>query len=144
MESKANDSVDFLESTVLLEQLQYDEGFRDGYKDGLVFGKEDGREVGFKHGFQVGEELGFYRGCVDVWKSAIKIDHSAFSFRIQKRINQLAELVEKYPLTEPENELVQEMMDAIRQNFKIILANLGVKLGYEGHTNASKHDLEEI
>ncbi|XP_020577352.1 oral cancer-overexpressed protein 1 homolog [Phalaenopsis equestris] len=144
MEPTAGVPTDFLDSTVLLEQTQYEEGFRDGYRDGVISGKEDGKEVGLKHGFQVGEELGFYRGCVDVWKSAIEIDPNSFSSRVQKRIDQLSELVENYPLFQPENENVQEMMDAIRLKFRIISANLGVKLEYEGHSNVSKQDLEEV
>ncbi|KAH0459249.1 hypothetical protein IEQ34_012063 [Dendrobium chrysotoxum] len=135
---------DFLDSTVLLEQTQYEEGFRDGYRDGVASGKVEGREVGLKHGFQVGEELGFYHGCVEVWKSAITIDPNSFSSRIQKRIDQLSELSENYPLFQPENENVQEMMDSIRLKFRIISANLGVKLEYEGRSHTSKQDLEDI
>ncbi|KAL0916913.1 hypothetical protein M5K25_014466 [Dendrobium thyrsiflorum] len=143
-EPTARLATDFLDSTVLLEQTQYEEGFRDGYRDGLASGKEEGREVGLKHGFQVGEELGFYRGCVEVWKSAIRIDPNSFSSRVQKRIDQLLELAENYPLFQPENENVQEMMDSIRLKFRIVSANLGVKLEYEGRSNTSKQDLEDI
>ncbi|KAI0504976.1 hypothetical protein KFK09_015933 [Dendrobium nobile] len=135
---------DFLDSTVLLEQTQYEEGFKDGYRDGVASGKEEGREVGLKHGFQVGEELGFYRGCIEVWKSAIMIDPNSFSSRVQKRIDQLSELAENYPLFQPENQNVQEMMDSIRLKFKIISVNLGVKLVYEGRSHTSKQDLEDI
>ncbi|KAK8918519.1 hypothetical protein KSP39_PZI021667 [Platanthera zijinensis] len=71
-------------------------------------GKEEGREAGLKHGFQVGEELGLYRGCVEIWKSAIRIDQNSFSSRVQKRIDQLAELTKNYLLSLPENECVQE------------------------------------
>lgn len=146
MELTTRISNDFLDSTVLLEQTQYEEGFRAGYQDGMNSGKEEGREVGLKHGFQVGEELGFYRGCAEMFKSAIIIDPSSFSSRIQKKIDQFAELTENYPLTLPENENVQEMMDSIRLYFRIITASLGVKLEYEGHSinNTSKQDLEEI
>ncbi|KAH0459252.1 hypothetical protein IEQ34_012066 [Dendrobium chrysotoxum] len=123
---------------------QHEEGFRDGYRDGVPFGEVEGREVGLKHGFQVGEELGFYRGCVEVWKSAIRIDPNSFSSSVQKRIDQLSELSENYPLFQPENENVQEMMDSIRLKFRIISANLGVKLDHEGHSHTSKQDLEDI
>lgn len=144
MEQKPRDPDDFLESSVLLDETQYEEGFRDGYKDGGVSGKEEGREVGLKMGFQVGEELGFYRGCVDVWKSAARVDSAAFSSRVQKSIEQLGEMVDKYPLFEPENEGIQEMMDAIRLKFRLISANLGVKLEYHGYPKSSKQELEDI
>lgn len=144
MEQKRKDPDDFLESAVYLDETQYSEGYGDGYKAGLVSGKEEGRDVGLKLGFQVGEELGFYRGCVDVWKSAIGVDAGVFSSRVQKSIEQLSEMVNKYPLFEPENEGIQEMMDAIRLKFRLISANLGVKLDYDGYPKSSKHEVEDI
>ena len=144
MKTKPRDSDDFLESSVLLDETQYEEGFKDGYSDGLVPGKEEGREVGLKLGFQVGEELGFYRGCVDVWKSLARIVPVAFSSRLQKSIEQLGELVDKYPLFEPENEGIQEMMGTIRLKFRLISANLGIKLEYEGYPKLSKQEVEDI
>lgn len=53
MEPTPRDTDDFLESSVLLDETQYNEGYRDGYADGLALGKEEGREVGLKLGFQV-------------------------------------------------------------------------------------------
>lgn len=138
MERKPRDSDDFLESTVLLDEAQYEEGFKDGYNDGLVLGKDEGREVGLKLGFQVGEELGFYRGCVDVWSSVIRVDPEAFSSRLRKSVEQLGELVDKYPLSEPENEHVQEMMNTIRLKFRVISSKLGVRLEYEGFPKSSQ------
>ncbi|XP_075509951.1 uncharacterized protein LOC142546235 [Primulina tabacum] len=38
-------------------------------------------------------KLGFYRGCINVWKSAIRIDPACFSVRIQKTIKQMDELL---------------------------------------------------
>lgn len=144
MDKTSGNSDDFLESSVLLDETHYNDGFKEGHSDGFGLGKEEGREVGLKMGFQVGEELGFYRGCVDVWKSVLCIDQKAFSTRIQKSIEQLSELVDQYPLFEPENENVQEMMDSIRLKFKLISANLGVKLEYEGYPKSSKQDVEDI
>lgn len=144
MEQKPRDPDDFLESSVLLDEAQYEEGFKDGYNDGLVSGKEEGTEVGLRLGFQVGEELGFYRGCVDVWNSVMQVDPGAFPSRLQKSIEQLMELVDKYPLSEPENEQVQEMMGAIRLKFRVISANLRVRLEYEGYPKSSKKDVEDI
>ncbi|KAH0448766.1 hypothetical protein IEQ34_022566 [Dendrobium chrysotoxum] len=46
--------------------------------------------------------------------------------------------MESYPLSEPENKHVQELMDAIRLSFRFDSTNMGVKLEYKGHTNASK------
>ncbi|WOL05917.1 hypothetical protein Cni_G14648 [Canna indica] len=128
---------------VLLDETLHQEGFKDGYKDGLVSGKEEGREVGLKMGFQIGEELGFYQGCVDVWNSLIQIDSTAFSFRLQKSIQQLGDLLRKYPLLDPENEHVQDVMDAIRLKFRIISANIGAKLEYKGYPKSSTQGMED-
>ncbi|EXB83839.1 Protein UXT-like protein [Morus notabilis] len=64
------------------------------------------QRVGLKLGFEVGEELGFYRGCVEKW------------------IKQMEELIEKYPVMEPENENVQEIMDGLRLKFKAVCASM--------------------
>ncbi|XP_072981778.1 uncharacterized protein [Typha angustifolia] len=144
MEPKSKDSDDFLESSVLLDETQYQEGYRDGYADGLVSGRDEGRDVGLKNGFEVGEELGFYRGCVDVWNSVNRSDPGVFSSRLKKSIEQLGKLVDGYPLSEPENEQVQEKMENIRLKFRQISANLDVKLEYEGYPTSSKKEVEDL
>ncbi|CAL9121632.1 unnamed protein product [Musa textilis] len=144
MEQAPGDASDIFDSIVLLDETLCQEGFKDGYRDGLKTGQEEGREVGLKMGFQVGEELGFYQGCVDVWNSLIQVDPESFSYRLQKGIQQLRDLLKKYPLLDPENEHVQEMMDAIRLKFKIISANMGVKLEYKGYPKSSKQGMEDM
>ncbi|KAK8953003.1 hypothetical protein KSP40_PGU021772 [Platanthera guangdongensis] len=52
------------------------------------------------------------------------IDPNSFSSRVQNRIDQLAELTKNYPLSLPENECVQERMDAIRLRFRIVSAGV--------------------
>lgn len=128
---------DIFDSSLNLEDTHMKEGFDEGYKDGLIAGKEEGRQVGLKTGFEIGEELGFYRGCVDVWNSIIMIDPTRFSSRVQKSVKQMEELIEKYPLMEPEDESVQELMDSLRLKFKMASAALGVKLEYNGYPKSS-------
>ncbi|KAK3130742.1 hypothetical protein QOZ80_6BG0497470 [Eleusine coracana subsp. coracana] len=144
MDHQPQNDVDFLEPSVLLDETHYQEGYKTGYNDGLVSGKEEGRQVGLKMGFQVGEELGFYQGCLDVWTSAIRIDQNVFSARVRKNIEQLAALVSRYPLSDPENEQVQDIMEKIRLKFRVITASLGVKLEYDGRPPASKQDVEDL
>ncbi|KAG6604815.1 Protein LTO1-like protein, partial [Cucurbita argyrosperma subsp. sororia] len=124
---------DIFDSSLNLEETHLKEGYAEGYKDGLVAGKEEAKQVGLKVGFEVGEEIGFFRGCVDVWKSVILIDPERFSSRVQKSVKQMEELVEQYPLQDPENEQVQELMEGLRLKFRTICATLGVKLEYSGH-----------
>ncbi|PON81943.1 Essential protein Yae1, N-terminal [Trema orientale] len=128
---------DIFDSTLNLEETHLKEGFDDGYKDGLIAGKEEGKQVGLKVGFEVGEELGFYRGCVDVWNSVIRVDPTRFSSRVQKGIKQMEELIQKYPVMEPENESVQEIMDGLRLKFRAVCASMGAKLEYNGYPKSS-------
>ncbi|KAJ3670390.1 hypothetical protein LUZ60_010714 [Juncus effusus] len=144
MDSKSKSQVDFLEESVLLEETQYQEGFKEGYNDGLIPGKEEAKDVGLKTGFQTGEELGFYKGCITIWESILRIDPRSFSSRVCKDIEKLRELVEGFPLMDPENENVQEGMEKIRLKFRVVCANLGVKLEYEGQPSSSKRDVEDL
>ncbi|KAJ0111677.1 hypothetical protein Patl1_02182 [Pistacia atlantica] len=131
---QSNNSVqDIFDSSLNLEETHFKEGYDEGYNHGLTTGKEEARQVGLKLGFETGEELGFYKGCVDVWNSAIRVDPTRFSTRVQKGIKQMEELIEKYPVMDPENESIQEIMEALRLKFRVIRAALGVKLEYDGH-----------
>lgn len=135
---------DFLEPSILLEETHYGEGFRIGYAAGLVSGKEEGRKLGLNMGFQVGEELGFYQSCLDVWIAADHINHGAFSDRMKKNIDQMAALVSSYPIEDPENEQIQEIMGKIRLKFRIITASLGVKLEHGGQSKSLKQGFEDL
>ncbi|EPS62958.1 hypothetical protein M569_11829 [Genlisea aurea] len=122
---------DIFESSVKLEEAHLKEGYEEGYADGLVSGKEeDARRVGLKTGFEIGEELGFYRGCVDVWSSAIRVQPDVFSIRFRRSVKTMDERLRKYPISEPENESATESMDSLRLKFRAMCANLNVKLEY--------------
>ncbi|KAL2480212.1 folic acid binding transferase [Abeliophyllum distichum] len=128
---------DIFDSAVNLEETHYKEGYEEGYANGIVSGKEEGCQVGLKTGFEVGEELGFYRGCIDIWNSAIRVDPNHFSTRVQKTISQMDELLKKYPISDPENESVSDIMDSLRLKFRATCATLNVKLEYNGYPKAS-------
>ncbi|MBA0828866.1 hypothetical protein Goarm_013496 [Gossypium armourianum] len=118
---------DIFDSSLNLEETHYQEGYKEGYNHGVTTGEEEGKEVGLKTGFETGEELGFYKGCVDVWNSAIQIDPTRFSTRVQKGIKQIQELIQKYPVMDPADESVQEIMEALRLKFRVIRAALDLK-----------------
>ncbi|GER29461.1 oral cancer overexpressed protein 1 [Striga asiatica] len=128
---------DIFASSLNLEETHFKEGYGEGHADGLIAGKEEGRQVGLKTGFEVGEELGFYRGCVGIWSSAVRVDPDFVSARIQRMIKQMDELLEKYPILEPENETVSDMMDSLRLKFRAVCASMNVKLDYDGYPKAS-------
>lgn len=135
---------DFLDPSVLLDETHYREGFRIGHAAGLISGKEEGRKLGLNMGFQVGEELGFYRSCLDVWTAVARINHGAFSDRMRKNLEHMAGLIRSYPIYDPENENIQEIMGNIRMKFRIITANLAVKLEHGGQTKSLKQDFEVL
>lgn len=128
---------DVFGESLTLEDTHLNEGFQEGYETGLASGQDDGREVGLKTGFTTAEELGFYRGCVDVWNSVIRVEPTCFSTRVQKNIKEMDELVSKYPVLEPENESVTDIMGSLRLKFRAICATLNVKLEYSGYPKAS-------
>ncbi|KAJ4831816.1 hypothetical protein Tsubulata_040607 [Turnera subulata] len=135
MEPNQSTSIDdIFKASLNLEDTHFKEGYEEGYSHGLASGKEDAQQMGLKMGFETGEELGFYRGCVDVWNAVIRVDPTRFSRRVQGTVKQIGELLDKYPLLEPEEERVQELMEALRLKFRIIRAGLGVgaRLEYDG------------
>ncbi|CDP04796.1 unnamed protein product [Coffea canephora] len=135
--SEPNSREDIFDSSLNLEETHLKEGYNEGYADGLVSGEEEGRLVGLKTGFEVGEELGFYRGCIDVWNSAIRVDSNCFSSRVVRSIKQMEELLNKYPISNPEDESVSDVMDSLRLKFRAICATLNVKLEYNGYPKSS-------
>uniref|UniRef100_A0A7N0UKR7 Essential protein Yae1 N-terminal domain-containing protein n=1 Tax=Kalanchoe fedtschenkoi TaxID=63787 RepID=A0A7N0UKR7_KALFE len=132
---------DMFDSSVNLEQFHIKEGYDLGYKDGLVSGKDEAWQVGLQHGFRVGEELGFYKGCVDIWDSAIAIQPELFSPRVRKSIQTMENLIGRYPLMDPEDESAQDIMESLRLQFKRICVTLGVKLDYIGYPMSSSQDV---
>lgn len=140
----ADASSNFLDETVNLETTHFKEGYDAGYSHGLDSGREVARQLGLKHGFEAGEELGFYKGCVDVWNSAIRVDPGCFSMRIKKSIKTMELLLEKYPLSNPENENIQEIMGGLRLKFRAICASLGMKLDYKGYPRSGEDKTMEF
>ncbi|KAI4363815.1 hypothetical protein MLD38_019985 [Melastoma candidum] len=127
-----------------LEETHIKEGYNDGYSDGLVTGREEGRLVGLKDGFEKGEELGFYRGCVDVWNSVIRVDPSHFSTRVQKSVKAMDSLLQTYPVMDPENEQIQDILNDLRLKFRAICGSIGVKLEYEGYPGGGGGDTKDF
>ncbi|KAL4567052.1 hypothetical protein LXL04_022623 [Taraxacum kok-saghyz] len=128
---------DIFGDSLNLEDTHKNEGYQEGYDTGFASGKDDGREVGIKTGFITGEELGFYRGCIDVWTSVVRVDPTCFSNRVQKKIKEMDDLVSKYPILDPENENVTDIMGLLRLKFRAICATINMKLEYKGYPKAS-------
>ncbi len=141
MRERDEEEEDIFDSVVNLEGSHLQQGFDDGFRDGVAAGKEEGREVGLKTGFELGEEIGFYRGCCDVWKAAIEKDANAFfSARAQRNVRQFDEQLISYPLLNPQDERLQDLVDTIRAKFRAIMSMLSIHLDYEGYPKRNLAD----
>ncbi|GAB2285335.1 hypothetical protein Dimus_019789 [Dionaea muscipula] len=112
--SPINETADIFAPTLTLEETNTQKGYEDGFNAGFSLGIQEGYQVGLKHGFQVGEELGFYRGLVNVWPSAIRVDPDFLSVRIRRMVQRMLELLDKYPMLDPGNEGVDEIKTGLR------------------------------
>jgi len=50
----------------------------------------------------------------------------------------MKELLDKYPLTDPEDETKDDVVEGLRSKFRAVCATLGVKLKYNGYPNKSE------
>ncbi|KAH7302361.1 hypothetical protein KP509_23G069000 [Ceratopteris richardii] len=139
-----NNTKDIFDSILDLESAQVQVGFDEGFKDGIEAGRVEGRELGLKVGFQVGEELGFYKGCMDMWKIAISMCPGSFSARLQKRILLLEEQLKIYPLSNSNDEKLQDMLEMIRARFRAVSAMLSVHIEYEGYPGSHTEERSEF
>lgn len=99
---------------------------REGERLGLI----DGREVGFAKGFEVGQEMGFYAGCHAVWARCAREDPECFSARAQKGIAAFGQMLSTFPINDPLNEEILEILNAVRGKFKTVVALLGMHHEY--------------
>uniref|UniRef100_A0A0A9GM76 Uncharacterized protein n=1 Tax=Arundo donax TaxID=35708 RepID=A0A0A9GM76_ARUDO len=53
-------------------------------------------------------------------------------------------LVSSHPMSDPEDDLVQEIAGMIRLTFRIVTASLEVKLEYEGRPASSKQGVKDL
>ncbi|KAL4183818.1 hypothetical protein AMTRI_Chr11g157020 [Amborella trichopoda] len=129
---------DIFDSSLSLEDDHLKEGYNEGFEDGKILGKQEGKDVGLKLGFETGEELGFYWGCINVWNAATRINPDVFSSRVCKNMKQMEELLDKYPILEPEDEHIDEIMASLRLKFRIIASSLSVHIEYNGYPKSSE------
>ena len=131
--SSLDSAKDIFGFSLNLEETDCQECYKEGQNQGITIGKEKARELSLKTSFATGEELDFSESCVDLWNYAIQIHSTRFFNPVQNGVKQMQELIRKYPVMDPENESVQEIMEALRLKFRVIRAALGVKLEYDGN-----------
>ena len=90
----------------------------------------EGREVGFAKGFEVGQERGFYAGCHAVWARCVAEDPECFTERARRGVESFGSAVRAFPIDDPLNEEILEILNAVRGKFKTVVALLGMHHEY--------------
>ena len=88
--------------------------------------------MGFAKGFEVGQEMGFYSGCHSVWRVCLEKDEACFGERAAKSIESFGLALRSFPIHDPLNEEILEILHVVRGKFKTIVALLGMHKAYSG------------
>lgn len=99
-------------------------------RDGEKLGSVEGRQVGFAKGFEVGQEMGFYAGCHAVWTKCVTCDPDCFGERARRSIDAFGEMLGTFPIHDPLNEEILEILNAVRGKFKTIVSLMGMHKEY--------------
>ncbi|KAL4433919.1 hypothetical protein ABPG75_000360 [Micractinium tetrahymenae] len=118
---------DLFDSALNLEEQFQQEGYEEGLTDGRRGGRAEGRALGLQKGFEIGHEVGFYAGCCQLWRQLQAQEPALFSQRVDKGIAALEEMVRSFPLRDPKDERLQDLMDGLRGKFKAVAAGLGLQ-----------------
>ncbi|KAI3434668.1 hypothetical protein D9Q98_002732 [Chlorella vulgaris] len=121
---------DIFDSALHLEEQHIHEGYQDGLQAGRRSGRAEGKALGLQKGFEVGHEVGYYSGCCQLWRQLQTQDPQLWSQRVDKGIAALEEMVADFPLGNPRDERLQELMDGMRGKFKALLAMMGLQHAY--------------
>mgnify|MGYP006092561599 CR=1 FL=1 len=90
----------------------------------------EGRQVGFAKGFEMGQEMGFYAGCHSVWVRCIEEEPGCFSERARKGAEQFGNILTQFPIHDPLNPEILEILNMVRGKFKTVVALLGMHREY--------------
>lgn len=120
---------DALEECLTIETRAFDDGFDEGVVDGRALGVEEGKELGFRKGFELAEEVGYYAGCVAVWKECAARD-GGFGERADRLIANFDRALEESALGNPLDEGILDRVESLRGKFKTLVALLGMRAEY--------------
>eukprot|EP00877_Chromochloris_zofingiensis_P010366 jgi/Chrzof1/5583/Cz16g08040.t1 len=91
----------------------------------MVAGLQEGRELGLQKGFEIGVEVGYYRGCVRMWRRLQDTQPDVIPVRADRSITAMEDLLQAYPLHNPQDEQLQDMLENLRGKFKAVVTVLG-------------------
>lgn len=71
------------------------------FRAGQLVGRQDGKALGIQKGFEIGHEIGFYSGCIQIWRQLRDRNQEFISARAEKAISALEELLRSFPVDSP-------------------------------------------
>ncbi|EIE23590.1 DUF1715-domain-containing protein [Coccomyxa subellipsoidea C-169] len=116
---------DLFDACLDLESTHIEEGYEEGKKDGKAAGLKEGRELGELKGCEIGSEVGFYAGFCEALRELHK-EQPALLDKAEKQVTSMEELTKNFPLNDPKDEKMQDMMVELRGKFKTVCAKLGL------------------
>ncbi|XP_060067495.1 protein LTO1 homolog [Ylistrum balloti] len=128
---------DIFHDIIMSEERSQSQGFTAGQKIGQKTGMEDGYRLGWEKGSGVGSELGFYVGFCQKILQKME-DSQEGKQRAIKTAQSLLKLVDEFPLTNPTQPQLFEMIQQIRSKFKQLTSVLGINASYNWSVSESK------
>lgn len=116
---------DFLNACLDLESQHIEEGHEQGKRDGTVAGYQEGKELGEQKGLEIGLEVGMYAGFCEALRE-LQPQQPALLEKIEKQLAIMEDIASHFPLDDPKDERMQDMMLDLRGKFKAICAKLGL------------------
>ncbi|KXZ41800.1 hypothetical protein GPECTOR_279g735 [Gonium pectorale] len=96
----------------------------------MMAGLAEGRELGVQKGYEIGQEVGFYAGCVRTWRQLQVRDPGLVTERQDRSLAALEEMIGAFPLYDPQDESLLDMLERLRGRFKALASSLGCLQDY--------------
>ncbi|GMH38514.1 hypothetical protein BSKO_06398 [Bryopsis sp. KO-2023] len=112
------------------EERSVARGRADGARHGENVGYVEAWEMGVRKGYETGVEIGYYMGCVSIWKALHDSGALGKEGRLEKWILRLEEKLTEYPRQNVQDVDLQQKMDDIRSGFREIVSVLGLTREY--------------
>ena len=125
-----DDATDLFERALHLEEEHEEEGWVEGERDGRDAGIAEGCELGFSKGFEIGAEVGYYSGCHAVWAKCLDENPAGFGERATRGVEAFGALLTAFPMDDPTNESIIDVLHAARAKFKTVVSLLGLHREY--------------
>eukprot|EP00128_Syssomonas_multiformis_P010762 Colp12_sorted_trinity150504_noHs@31202 len=123
-------SDDPFDDVLFLEERLQDEGWEEGLEAGRKVGEQEGRVLGWEKGLSLSKEVGFYYGSASLWKHVVEQNPQNWPSRLPAALTSLLSLIGQFPLDNPRQEDLFELLEKIRAKHKQISSLLQSKQSY--------------